>query len=101
MSRVFVAVLGAVLAVGLGCSSNKDKSDSGSMSHEKSMQMSADACPHCPGIQKATADGKCPECGRQVSEMKKSSSSSDTRSDSSNPAAGTASSSISATSGHD
>src|SRR4051794_237970 len=48
MSRFFLAVLGAVLAVGMGCS-NKDKSDGQMMKHDDAKMMSADACPHCAG----------------------------------------------------
>jgi hypothetical protein len=62
MSRFLVAVLGALLIVGVGCS-DKDKSDSGSSVKASS----ADVCKHCPGDQKATADGKCPVCGAKVS----------------------------------
>src|SRR4051794_31335645 len=82
MSRFFLAVLGAVLAVGMGCSNKHDKSDAQMMKHDDAKMMSADACPHCPGVQKATADGKCPICGMQVGDMKKASSS-DMRSDAS------------------
>ena len=63
MSRFLVAALAAFLFVSVGCQ-NKDKSTS---SDTKSM--SADACAHCPGVQKATADGKCPVCGAKVSMM--------------------------------
>ena len=58
MSRFLVAALAVVLLVSVGCQ-DKDKH------HDKSdtKAMSADACKHCPGVQKATADGKCPVCG--------------------------------------
>ncbi len=56
MSRLFVAVLGALLMVAAGCeSSNSKQGDDAKM-------MSADACPACPGVQKANADGKCDMC---------------------------------------
>ena len=60
MSRFLVAALVAVLFVSVGCQ-DKDKSDSDTKA------MSADACPKCPGVQKANAAGKCPDCGAAVS----------------------------------
>ena len=53
--------LAAILmpAVG-GCSHNDAKKSGGAITSAQ------DDCPHCAGIQKATADGKCPECGMQV-----------------------------------
>ena len=62
MSRFLVAALVAVLFVSVGCQ-DKDKSDSDT----KAMKASADACPKCPGVQKANAAGKCPDCGAMVS----------------------------------
>ena len=55
-----------VLAVGMmsfavtGC--KKDKMDTDSTTQT----MSADACPHCAGVQTANADGTCPKCGMKV-----------------------------------
>jgi hypothetical protein len=63
MNRLLVALLGAVLAVGFGCHNDDKDMDS----NDTSMKASMDACPHCPGVQKATADGKCPVCGAKVS----------------------------------
>lgn len=56
------AILG-LLVVG-GCQ-NKNDSDS-SMRSDEPKRMTTDACSHCPGVQKATADGKCPACGMKV-----------------------------------
>jgi uncharacterized lipoprotein NlpE involved in copper resistance len=53
MSKLLVAVLGALLVVMVGCQ-NKQGDDA--------QMMSADACPACEGVQKATADGKCAAC---------------------------------------
>jgi hypothetical protein len=47
--------------VAVGCA----KDDMDHDKHHKKMgttQMT-DCCPHCPGDQKMTADGKCPACG--------------------------------------
>lgn len=67
MSRFLVAVLGALLMVGVGIGCEKDKDDGSSRSGDSMKASSADACAHCPGVQKATADGKCPKCGMKVS----------------------------------
>ena len=64
-----LAILGTLL-VG-GCKSDSMKHDdmkSGSMMKKDGMAM--DACSHCPGVQTATADGKCPSCGMAVMKMK-------------------------------
>jgi hypothetical protein len=45
--------------VAVGCQSDDKKSGD-------TMKMSGDACSHCAGVQKATADGKCPMCGKKV-----------------------------------
>ena len=55
------AVLG-MLAVG-GCKASASADSDPSNEPKK---MSTDACPHCPGNQTATADGKCPVCGAKV-----------------------------------
>ena len=54
--------LGLVLCVG-GCQSNNHDDD---MDTTEPKKMSADACPGCPGVQTATADGKCPGCGAKA-----------------------------------
>jgi hypothetical protein len=79
MSKLFVAALGVVLLVGVGCqkdhntdtSTQRTTSNDGTthttVTTEKSDTMrGADDCPHCPGVQTATAAGKCPVCGAQV-----------------------------------
>src|SRR4051812_29592548 len=60
MKRLMVAVLAAALFTVVGCQ-KKATDDTGDPK-----MMSGDACTHCPGVQKATADGKCPECGMAV-----------------------------------
>src|SRR3712207_6690373 len=62
MSRFLVAVLGALLVVNVGCQ-NKGSGDDAKM-------MSNDVCTMCPGVQKATADGKCPGCGMKLTDAK-------------------------------
>ena len=58
---VIVVSLAAILAPAVGgCSHNDVKKGGGAIT------ASQDDCPMCPGIQKATADGRCPECGMQV-----------------------------------
>jgi hypothetical protein len=58
-----VLMLGVMLAV-CGCKIVGHHDDNMSSSDPK--KMSIDACPHCPGVQTATADGKCPECGMKA-----------------------------------
>ena len=65
MNRFLVALLGAVLVVSVGCQ-NEDKDRGGGRGGD-AMKASADVCPHCPGVQKANAEGKCPKCGMSVS----------------------------------
>jgi hypothetical protein len=64
MNRFLVAVMGVLIAVAVGCSSD----EKGNGHHASAKDMSADACPHCPGIQKANPDGTCPACGQKVAE---------------------------------
>ena len=65
MHRFFIAALGALLAVSVGCQGD-NKHDH--MHHDgDAMNASADVCPHCAGVQKANADGKCPMCGAKAS----------------------------------
>jgi hypothetical protein len=61
MSRILVAVFGALLMVSVGCQHDEKHGGSGHAGK------TADACTHCPGVQKATADGKCPVCAKSVS----------------------------------
>ena len=73
MRRLLVAVLGTMVFLSVGCQSNGgDKASS--KSSGDAMKASADACPHCPGAQKATAEGKCPMCGMKVSSASMSTS---------------------------
>jgi hypothetical protein len=53
-----VLAISAVLTI-TGCkNTNHHDQDMGS----EPKKMSADACSHCPGVQTANADGKCPVC---------------------------------------
>jgi hypothetical protein len=73
MSRLFIALLGAVLVVSAGCKHDDNDND---MHHGKDAKMmSADVCSHCPGVQHGTADGKCEKCGMDVSQNMKNASS--------------------------
>ena len=60
-----VLAVGLVISLGaVGCKSMDKDRDMDSSTTPK--RMSTDACPHCPGNQVATADGKCPICGAKV-----------------------------------
>lgn len=63
--RSFMATFAilSIVAIG-GCKSDKHHDDNMNSSNPK--MMSDDACPHCPGKQTATADGKCPVCGANL-----------------------------------
>jgi hypothetical protein len=67
MSRILVAVFGAMLVAAVGCQ-NEDKHDDMKSSSSSAMKSSssADVCAHCPGVQTATADGKCSACGAEL-----------------------------------
>jgi hypothetical protein len=63
MNQLLVAFMGVALSFAVGCS------DSGRSDKASAKDMSAaDACGHCPGIQKANPDGTCPACGMPVAE---------------------------------
>jgi hypothetical protein len=66
--RTLLAVfaIGAVLAFSGGCKNHDD--DMNHDTHTQKMS-SDDVCSHCAGVQHATADGKCPECGAKVNKM--------------------------------
>lgn len=79
MRKLLVAAMGVALFAVVGCQHDKDKMDSGRMSSERrssSMSgssagastdsMAVDDCSHCPGVQKADADGTCPMCHMKV-----------------------------------
>ena len=67
MRHMFAIVsIAALLAVG-GCKDmNHDSDMHSSKSSSDPKMMTNDACSHCKGMQTATADGKCPECGMKV-----------------------------------
>ena len=80
--RSWIAVLiVASSLVGAGCMKDKDDDmhdskmmDTKPMTQAKPMaghETMMDACSHCPGVQTATADGKCPVCGMPVASMAK------------------------------
>ena len=75
MRRLLVAVLCTMVFLSVGCQSDGGSDKASSKSSGDAMKASADACPHCPGVQKATADGKCPMCGMKASSASSSHSS--------------------------
>jgi hypothetical protein len=63
MKRLMVAALAAALFTVVGCQKKgTDTSDP--------KMMSGDVCSMCPGVQKATADNKCPDCGMALTDPK-------------------------------
>ena len=61
MKRFLVAMFVASSICVIGC-----KSDNDDMKAKEPMKMSMDVCDHCPGVQTATADGKCSACGMKL-----------------------------------
>ena len=61
MSRFLMVAFASTMLAMVGCQKDKhhDSDHSGS-----SMKASADVCAHCPGVQTANADGKCPACAK-------------------------------------
>jgi hypothetical protein len=59
MKRLMVAALAAALFTVVGCQKKATDTSDPKM-------MANDACSMCPGVQKATAEGKCPDCGMAV-----------------------------------
>jgi hypothetical protein len=59
-----VFAVGAVLALA-GCK-NGNHNDKCCPTTQMSKK---DCCSHCPGVQTATADGKCPVCGAKCDKM--------------------------------
>lgn len=68
MRSVLIAAAAGMLLLGVGCNNNKSTSGSGGASTRSSQNMSTaqDDCAMCPGIQKASADGKCAKCAQKV-----------------------------------
>ena len=61
MRNILIVAFGLTMTAGLGCQDNKNQ-DSMSHKQDKASMSAGDACTHCPGVQTATADGKCSMC---------------------------------------
>jgi hypothetical protein len=70
MRHALIVALVGIMLVGVGCENGKMKNPFKKKSTTQTssdMKMStSDACPMCPGVQTASADGKCPACGMKV-----------------------------------
>jgi hypothetical protein len=62
-----------MMLVAVGCENGKmknpfkkDKPATTQPSGDMKMSAAKDDCPHCPGVQKADASGKCPACSDKV-----------------------------------
>lgn len=73
-SRFLVLAFAVAMALAVGCKHDDNDMDhhDGSMKGSTDKAAMMDACPHCPGVQTATAAGKCPVCGADVKPMPKS-----------------------------
>jgi hypothetical protein len=63
---LIVAVCGLTMGVNLGCDKNKSDDTTTASKSGDPMKMSTDDCAMCPGVQKASTDGKCAKCGMKV-----------------------------------
>ena len=69
MRTFIVAGLCAVALAVAGCK-NQNHDNDNDMNRDTTQHMSTtDACPHCPAVQQATVDGKCPICGGPAQKM--------------------------------
>jgi hypothetical protein len=59
-----VMAMGLMLAAA-GCNKSAETAEGSAEAGSTDAAMT-DACSHCAGVQKATADGKCPKCGMPV-----------------------------------
>jgi len=64
MGRLLGCLLFAIALSAIGCSSHDkcDKCTTKPSTTDAKMMSTSDACSHCPGVQTATTDGKCPVC---------------------------------------
>jgi hypothetical protein len=68
---MFLVALVSITLVGVGCENGKmknpfKKKEPTTQSSDMKMSTAKDDCPMCDGVQKASADGKCPACGMKV-----------------------------------
>lgn len=69
MSKLIPAALIVAGLCFVGCTRDdelKHEHDTMNQKAAATQSAGADACKMCPGVQTATADGKCPVCGMQV-----------------------------------
>ena len=59
-------LVAAVFTLSMGVNFGCDKNKSDDTASGDPMKMSTDDCAMCPGVQKASTDGKCAKCGMKV-----------------------------------
>ena len=73
MKSLLLASALAMGAFSVGCQHDRHNDrhhDNYDSSRRDPKMMSADVCPHCPGVQQAKADGTCPgKCGMKVTKQ--------------------------------
>ena len=65
MRTLFAAVACCMLVVAVGCNKDHNK-DADKHTMKTNTMASMDVCPHCPGVQHGTAEGKCEQCGMPI-----------------------------------
>jgi hypothetical protein len=68
MRHMLIAVVAGMMLMSFGCKDgmHMGKHKDNDMNSDMKMSAAKDDCPHCPGVQKADASGKCPACGMKV-----------------------------------
>jgi hypothetical protein len=66
MSKLIALMAVVTACVVGGCKSDEGTHMKSTKSSSSDTMMTADACPHCNGMQTATAAGTCPICNRKA-----------------------------------
>ena len=70
MRKLLVAFLGAVALTAVGCQNDRgDAEMSDSRDVDNARTVVIDDCRMCEGVQRATAEGRCPSCKMKLADM--------------------------------
>ena len=68
-SLIITGLCSIAIALAVTGCKNKNEGDTDNTANSPQHMSTTDACDHCPGVQTATADGKCPVCGGPAKKM--------------------------------
>jgi hypothetical protein len=68
-SLIITGLCSIAIALAVGCKNHNNGDTDTSTGSSPQHMSTTDACDHCPGVQTATADGKCPVCGGPAKKM--------------------------------